>query len=109
MFQVFCIPTEEMPDSDSETPPPSTPKKEEKQDKQDVPFKVEEPKPMTLEEARQMGFTSNGVEYRVATMTDEQLLAMKDYTKLPKLTEACSMELAERAKAKVENGEGQNT
>lgn len=106
MFQVFCIPTEEMPDSDSETPPPSTPKK---QDKQDVPFKVEEPKPMTLEEARQMGFTSNGVEYRVATMTDEQLLAMKDYTKMPKLAEACSMELAERAKAKVENGEGQNT
>lgn len=106
MFQVFCIPTEEMPDSDSETPPPSTPKKEEKKD---VPFKVEEPKPMTLEEAREMGFTSNGVEYRVATMTDEQLLAMKDYTKLPRLAEACSMELAERAKIRVENGEGQNT
>lgn len=106
MFQVFCIPTEEMPDSDGETPPPSTPKKEEKKD---VPFKVEEPKPMTLEEARQMGFTSNGKEYVVATMTDEQLLAMKDYTKLPRLAEACSMELAERAKAKVENGEGQNT
>lgn len=106
MFQVFCIPTEEMPDSDSETPPPSTPKKEEKKV---VPFKVEEPKPMTLEEAREMGFISNGVEYRVATMTDEQLLAMKDYTKLPKLAEACSMELAERAKTRVENGEGQNT
>ncbi|MDR1328873.1 MAG: ERF family protein [Oscillospiraceae bacterium] len=25
-FQVFCIPTEEMPDPDAETPPPSTPK-----------------------------------------------------------------------------------
>ena len=25
MFQVFCIPTEEMPDPDAETPPPSTP------------------------------------------------------------------------------------
>lgn len=109
MFQVFCIPTEEMPDSDSETPPPSTPKKEEKQDKQDVPLTAKEPKPMTLEEARQMGFTSNGKEYVVATMTEEQLLAMKDYTKLPRLAEACSMELAERAKAKVENGEGQNT
>ena len=106
MFQVFCIPTEEMPDSDAETPPSSTPKKEENKD---VPFKVEEPKPMTLEEARQMGFTSNGKEYVVATMTDEQLFAMKDYTKLPKLAEACSMELAERAKLKVENGEGQNT
>lgn len=109
MFQVFCIPTEEMPDSDGDTPPPSTPKKEEKQDKQEKPFKVEEPKPMTLEEAREMGFTSNGVEYRVATMTDEQLLAMKDYTKLPRLAEACSMELAERAKAKVENEQGQNS
>ena len=32
MFQVFCIPTEEMPDTDSETPPPSTPKKEKKKD-----------------------------------------------------------------------------
>ena len=50
-----------------------------------------------------MGFTSNGKEYVVATMTDEQLLAMKDYTKMPKLAEACAMELAERAKAKVEN------
>jgi hypothetical protein len=64
---------------------------------------------MTLEEARQMGFTSNGKEYVVATMTDEQLLAMKDYTKMPKLAEACSMELAERAKAKVGNEKGQNT
>jgi hypothetical protein len=36
-------------------------------------------------------------------MTDEQLLAMKDYTKMPRLAEACSMELAERAKSKVEN------
>lgn len=82
----------------------SSKKTEGKQEpKQDVPFTVEEPKPMTLEEARQMGFTSNGKEYVVATMTDEQLLAMKDYTKLPRLAEACSMELAERAKAKVEN------
>lgn len=76
---------------------------EKKDTKQEKPFKVEEPKPMTLEEARQMGFTSNGKEYVVATMTDEQLLAMKDYTKKPKLAEACAMELAERAKAKVEN------
>ena len=77
--------------------------------KQDKPFKTEEPKPMTLEEARQMGFTSNGKEYVVATMTDEQLLAMKDYTKMPRLAEACAMELAERAKAKVENEQGQNS
>ena len=67
------------------------------------PFKTEEPKKMTLEEARQMGFTSNGKEYVVATMTDEQLLAMKDYTKMPRLAEACAMVLSERAKQKVEN------
>ena len=73
------------------------------------PFKTEEPKPMTLEEARQMGFTSNGKEYVVATMTDEQLLAMKDYTKMPRLAEACAMELSERAKQKVENEQGQNS
>ena len=73
------------------------------------PFKTEEQKPLTLEEARKMGFTSNGKEYVVATMTDEQLLAMKDYTKLPRLAEACSMELMERAKAKVENEQGQNS
>lgn len=67
------------------------------------PFKTEEPKPMTLEEARQMGFTSNGKEYVVATMTDEQLLAMKDYTKMPRLAEACAMELMARAKEKVKD------
>jgi hypothetical protein len=78
-------------------------KEEKKAPKQDKPFKTEEPKKMTLEEARQMGFTSNGKEYVVATMTDEQLLAMKDYTKMPRLAEGCAMELAERAKAKVEN------
>lgn len=73
--------------------------------KKETPFKQEEPKPLTLEEARQMGFTSNGKEYIVATMTNEQLLAMKDYTKLPGLAEACAMELAERAK---NNAEGQD-
>ena len=32
MFQVFCIPTEEMQDPDAETPPPSKPKTEKKPD-----------------------------------------------------------------------------
>ena len=32
MFQVFCIPTEEMQDPDAETPPPSKPKTEKKDD-----------------------------------------------------------------------------
>ena len=78
-------------------------KNEDKPSKQELPFKHEEPKPLTLEEARKMGFTSKGKEYVVATMTDEELLAMKDYTKMPRLAEACAMELVERAKAKVEN------
>lgn len=33
MFQVFCIPTEEMQDPDAETPPPSNPKTDKKSDK----------------------------------------------------------------------------
>lgn len=71
-------------------------KEEKKPPKQDKPLKTEEPKPMTLEEARQMGFTSNGKEYVVATMTKDQLLAMQNYVKLPKLAQACKMELIAR-------------
>lgn len=39
MFQVFCIPTEEMQDPDAETPPPSKPKTEKKPD---APKKAED-------------------------------------------------------------------
>lgn len=53
---------------------------------------------MTLEEAKAYGFTSNGKEYYVGTMSDEQLLSLKDYTKMPKLCEAVNLELADRAK-----------
>ncbi len=74
--------------------------------KKETPSKQEEPKPLTLAEAKKMGFTSNGKEYIVGTMTDEQLLAMKDYTKLPKLAEACIMELEDRTR--VRNGERQD-
>lgn len=41
MFQVFCIPTEEMPDPDATTPPPSTPKP--KTEKKTEPKKNDEP------------------------------------------------------------------
>lgn len=75
----------------------------ENQDNKNSPFEQKEENKMTLEEARQMGISANGKKYFVATMTDEQLLAMKDYTKKPRLAEACSMELAERAKVRVEN------
>ena len=53
---------------------------------------------MTLEEAKAYGFTSNGKEYYVGTMSDEQLLSLKDYTKMPKLCEAVNLELEDRAK-----------
>lgn len=80
---------------------PDKPNKQEP--KKEMPFKQEEPKPLTLAEAKKMGFTAGGKEYIVETMTDEQLLAMKDYTKLPRLAEACAMELEDRAR--VKNGE----
>ena len=66
---------------------------------QTTPFpEVKKEQTMTLEEAKAYGFTSNGKDYYVGTMTDEQLLALKDYTKMPKLCEAVNLELADRAK-----------
>ena len=50
-----------------------------------------------------MGFTSKGVDYTVATMTDEQLIAMKNYDKLPLLAKACQMELDSRVKNENNN------
>ena len=88
------------------------PKTEEKkqEQKQDKPFKAEEPKPLTLEEARLTAYTTKeGNIILVKDMNNQQLLLLKDYTKMPRLAEACSMELMERAKAKVENEQGQNT
>ena len=87
------------------------PKTEEKQaPKKDVPFKQEEPKTLTLEEARLTAYTTKeGNIILVKDMNNQQLLLLKDYTKMPRLAEACSMELMERAKAKVENEQGQNT
>ena len=42
MFQVFCIPTEEMQDPDAETPPPSKPTTDKKNDKE-KPRKADSP------------------------------------------------------------------
>lgn len=47
MFQVFCIPTEEMVDPDSETPPESVKKREVKPEAAKVDQKPEVVKPMT--------------------------------------------------------------
>ena len=70
----------------------------------DKPFKTEEPKPMTLEEAREMVYTSkSGEKYKVKELDNEHLLALKNYTKMPRLAEACAMELEERAKSEYEN------
>ena len=70
--------------------------------KQDKPFKVEEPKPLTLQEAREMVYTAkSGEKYKVSELNDEQLSVLKNYTKMPRLAEACAMVLEERLK--VEN------
>lgn len=45
-FQVFCIPTEEMKDPDSETPPASEPKKPEPKKEEPKPDTKVEPKPL---------------------------------------------------------------
>ena len=56
---------------------------------------------MTLEEARAIGFISNGKQYYVATMTEKQLLVMKDYiVEMPKVAEACRIELEARKNEK---------
>ena len=70
------------------------------------PFKVEEPEPLTLEEARAMVYTSkSGEKYKVSELDNEHLLALKNYTKMPRLAEACALELAERARVEYEQGQ----
>ena len=48
----------------------------------------EQPKPMTLEEAREYKFTSNGKELVVGDLTEEQLIYLKENAKSDKLREA---------------------
>ncbi len=81
-------------------------KEEKKAPKQDVPFETEEPKQLTLEEARAMVYTSkSGEKYKVSELDNEHLLALKNYTKMPRLAEACALELAERARVEYEQGQ----
>lgn len=70
---------------------------------QDKPFEVKEHKPLTLEEAKEMIYTSkSGEKFKVCELDNEHLLVLKNYTKMPRLAEACAMELEERAKAEYE-------
>ncbi len=71
----------------------------EKTHKKEMPFEEEHKKQMTLEEARAVGFVSKGRQYFIATMTEQQLLAMKD-CKNPKIVEASRIELEARANNK---------
>jgi hypothetical protein len=78
---------------------------ENKLPKQDRPFEVKEPKPLTLEEAREMVYTAkSGEKYKVSELNDEQLSVLKNYTKMPRLAEACAIVLEERLKVENEQG-----
>ena len=71
--------------------------KQEENKPQDKHFK-EEPKLMSVEEARQFGVKVNGKEILVKNMTESQLVGLKDYEKNPMLAIACRIELEERYK-----------
>lgn len=98
MFQVFCIPTEDMPDPDGDTPPTTTKKKVEKEEPKEVPFEEVE-QPMTLEQAKAVAVVGkDGNLHKVQDMTEEELLFFTTYNKRPDLMEASKLELAERAR-----------
>ena len=68
------------------------------------PFKVEEPKPLTLEESLKMIYTSkSGEKFKVCELDNEQLKILSKYTKMPRLAEACSIVLEERLKVENES------
>lgn len=94
MFQVFCIPTEEMPDSDGETPPPSTPKAEDKKEVEEQP-QVEV---MTLEKAKEITFEAKGKVYKVGECSNEQLFYLRDNVKDEELLDAVKLVLMDKAK-----------
>ena len=69
------------------------------------PFKVEEPKPLTLQESLQMIYTSkSGEKFKVCELDNEQLKLLSKYTKMPRLAEACAIVLEERKKVEDEQG-----
>lgn len=51
MFQTFCIPTEEMPDPDAETPPPSRPQPTQQPTRPTQPTQPTQPQPVRNQEA----------------------------------------------------------
>ena len=100
MFQVFCIPTEEMPDPDGDTPPPTT-----KTVKQDKPNELPPEPPtedygqvkiLTIKEAYDFEFELNGKVLKVGECNNEQLFWLRKNAK-DKLLEATELVLADKA------------
>lgn len=100
MFQVFCIPTEEMPDSDAETPPSSTPKKQDEKETKVEPKVEEQPKVevMTLEKAKETTFEAKGKVYKVGGCSNEQLFYLRDNIKDEELLDAVKLVLMDKAR-----------
>jgi hypothetical protein len=100
MFQVFCIPTEEMPDSDSETPPPSIPKREDNKQTKSEPKVEEQPQVevMTLEKAKETTFEAKGKVYKVGECSNEQLFYLRDNIKDEELLDAVKLVLMDKAR-----------
>ena len=84
MFQVFCIPTEEFIDPDGDTPPESK--------------KQEEPKSLTLEEAKNTILNGKGGQVKIDELSTEELKIASDYCK-GHYKVAVDMVLAERENA----------
>ena len=74
MFQVFCIPTEEMPDPDAETPPQTAKKTVSQPSKEPV-----KRLPMTLPDAEAMTAKMGDKDVKFKDLTDEQLAKLTEY------------------------------
>lgn len=92
MFQVFCIPTEEFIDPDSETPPESIKKGQNK----------DEPKSLTLEEAKNTILNTKNGQVTIDELSTEELKIASKYCK-GFYKDAVDMVLAERENAEREN------
>ena len=80
MFQVFCIPTEEMPDPDSETPPQTNPKSASKnesastvEEEPEKPFNVATEPKLTLEEAFEIEVHTRDGYKKLKDLNEQQL------------------------------------
>ena len=93
MFQTFCIPTEEMADPDSETPPPSTPKRAAPAPKPDGPDVTPAPPPQKCEEC---GIIINSVKKTDGTIWPVSDMARYSRKRYGKALCAVHMQEAEK-------------